>query len=188
MTARIDRRAVMLGGPAAFLLVSAAPPRPMRAPVRLFDALLTDIRAGREVRLISDVIRNRAVAVSFFFTGCSTICPIQSSVLTRTQALLAKEMGRRVAFVSISIDPFGDTPAAIRRFAGAHSAGPNWHFLKASVSTTDAIRRGFDAFASTRNDHPPVLAIGRAGTSAWSRLYGLPQPRAVADELRRWLA
>lgn len=192
MTVGPDRRAVLAGSVGALVCAATAaaarPPAMLRAPVRLVDAPMTDVRRNRPVRLVSDVIGARAVALSFFFTGCSSVCPMQTHLLSRTQGLLARDLGSRIALVSISIDWSGDTPRAIDRFARQHAAGPHWHFLKAPVAVTDAVRRGFDAFDPNRDDHPPVIAVGRAGARDWSRLYGFPEPGTIAAELRRWIA
>lgn len=191
MMARLRRRALLggaLGLGACGLLPAFAAPRPLRAPVTLVETPVLDVHAGREVRLLGDVMRDRAVALSFFFTGCSTVCPVQALAFARAQARLGKVLGPRAVLVSISIDWYGDTEQAIRRFAAAHGAGPHWHFLKAPPERLDAIREGFDAYAPRRDNHPPVFAIGRADSREWSRLYGLPPGDMVADEIRAWLA
>ena len=160
----------------------------LKAPVALVDAEMLDVRRGRKVRLVRDVMGDRVVAVNFFFTGCSTICPVQAMAFTRAQAQLASELGTRAAFVSISIDWFGDTEQAIRKFAKAHRAGNDWHFLKAPTEVVEDVRRGFDSYAPRRDDHPPVVAVGRADAKQWSRLYGLPSGDVIAQEVQEWLS
>ena len=191
MTLRISRRALLgaaIGAGCAGLLPAHAAQRPLRAPVRLVDASMRDVLAARERQLVRQVMRDRVIALNFFFTGCSTVCPVQALALARAQKRLGKVMGTKVALVSISIDWFGDTEAAIRRFAAAHGAGPHWHFLKAPPDVTDPVREGFEAYAPQRDNHPPVLAIGRADSKQWSRFYGLPSGDAIADEIAAWLA
>ena len=160
----------------------------LKAPVTLVDAEMLDVRRGRKVRLVRDVMGNRVIAVNFFFTGCSTVCPVQAMALTHAQARLASALGDKVAFVSISIDWFGDTEQAIRKFAKAHGAGNDWYFLKAPTEVVDEVRRGFDSYAPRRDDHPPVFAVGRADAKQWSRLYGLPSGDVIAREVQAWLS
>ncbi|HEX9188733.1 MAG TPA: SCO family protein, partial [Vicinamibacteria bacterium] len=56
------------------------------------------------------------VAVNFIFTTCTTICPVMSATFAQTRRELGDDAGR-VHFVSISIDPENDTPAALARYA-----------------------------------------------------------------------
>ena len=187
----VGRREVLIGAAGSLALLSSRDARAaaaLRAPVRLGEASLTDVRSGRTVRLVRDIMRDRVVALNFFFTGCSTTCPIQTMALARSQKLLGAMLGPRAALISISIDWLGDTPDRIRRFAGAHAAGPAWYFLKGGPESIDPIRDGFNMFDPRRDEHPAVIAIGTARSTQWSRLYGLPPAEAVAGEMRRWLA
>jgi len=160
--------------------------QPLRAPVELVDATLLDVRARRQVRLVRDVMGERVVALTFFFTGCSTVCPMQSMSLSHAQELLGDLMGEKVVFASVSIDWLGDTAQAIEEFARSHQAGQHWRFLKGSLEIVDKVRRGFDSYDPRRDDHPPVIAVGKVGAPAWSRLYGFPTGQQVAAEVRAW--
>lgn len=160
----------------------------LKAPVRLYDAELLHARTGKSMHVVSEVMRDRVVAMNFVFTVCSSTCPLQSASLARAQRLLGASMGREVTFLSISIDPFNDTPAQLNRFADAHGAGQDWHFFTGNVNAIDTLREGFDLFDPRRDDHPPVIAIGRADASDWSRLYGIPSPEVIVEEVNAWLA
>jgi protein SCO1 len=59
----------------------------------------------------------RTVLVNFVFTGCSTVCPVQTRALVELQQKLPTEMRRQFHILSVSIDPLGDTPAALKSFA-----------------------------------------------------------------------
>lgn len=74
-------------------------------------------------------LRGRTVLLDFIYTTCPGPCPILTSVDVAVQDRLA-DQADRVWFVSISLDPGTDTPAALRRYAeerGADTA--NWSFL-----------------------------------------------------------
>ncbi|MBL8259928.1 MAG: SCO family protein [Candidatus Competibacteraceae bacterium] len=137
---------------------------------------------------MSEVIGDRVAALNFIFTTCAMTCPLQSMSLAKAQALLGAAMGRDVVFVSISLDPYTDTPTRLAAFADAHKAGADWHFFTGEPRLIDELRRGFEAYDPRRDEHPPVIAIGRAVASDWSRLYGLPAPPAIASEVDAWLA
>jgi protein SCO1/2 len=191
MTFSIDRRAFVAGTSSLLLtsgsaIAGAAVPA-ARFPIRLHEMPVLDARSRRRGLLIRDFMRDRVTVLNFMFTGCSTICPMQAALLSAAQRLLAREMDARVVFTSVSIAPLTDTPEALVRFADAHRAGRGWHFLRGALDETQRFQEGVDSLAPRVEDHPPVIAIGRAGAPRWSRLYGAPAPDLIAGEARKWL-
>ncbi len=184
----LSRRDVMLVAAGTGLTIAepVLAGRALRTPVRLSELAARDMRSGRSVRLFRDIVRNRVVVMSFFFTGCSTICPLQSTSLSRAQPMLAALLGSKAVFVSVSLDWWGDTPAAIQKFAQRHNAGPHWHFLKAPPVDVDRLRRGLEAYDSNRDNHPPAILIGKLSAPSWSRLTGAMAPSTLAAEVRAW--
>lgn len=190
MTVILSRRGAMLGAlalPFVPIGASAASGAAARFPVRLRDMMVMDARSRSRLMLMRDLVRDRVAVVSFMFTGCSTVCPIQGALLSGTQPLLGDAMGQSVVFASVSISPLSDTPEALVRFANTHRAGAGWHFVRGGIVETQRFQEGFDSLAPSIEDHPPVIAIGRASSASWSRLYGSPRPKAIAAEVRRWL-
>lgn len=81
-------------------------------------------------------LRGRISVVNFIFTTCPDVCPALTAQMRRLDELLPP--GERPQRVSISVDPLRDTPAALRRYAETHRAGPDWAFLtgdRAAVAT-----------------------------------------------------
>lgn len=190
MTAMFTRRSALSGALALSLAPQAAwaaNRAAARFPVRLRDMMVMDARSRARLMLMRDLVRDRVAVVSFMFTGCSTVCPIQAALLSGTQPLLAGVMGQSVVFASVSISPLSDTPEALVQFANTHRAGAGWHFLRGGIAETQRFQEGFDSLAPRIEDHPPVIAIGRANADSWSRLYGSPRPAAIAAEVRNWL-
>jgi protein SCO1/2 len=101
---------------------------------------LADIGPAPEVRLtdqdgkpfsLSD-LRGKVVVVSFIYTTCGGSCPATTHRLSRIEEVLqsTKLWGKKVEFVSISLDPERDTPEILRRYAETYDADPAaWHFL-----------------------------------------------------------
>ncbi|MBT0670105.1 SCO family protein [Novosphingobium profundi] len=179
--------AVTTAGLLSGLPLSAGDTRAARLPARLFEMTLTEARTRKRMKLLRDAMGDRAVALNFMFTGCSSVCPMQSLLLSRTQKLLGAKMGREVVFLSISLSPIGDTPQKLTAYAKAHDAGPGWLFLAGDFIETNRLQKGFDAFEPNRNNHPPVILVGRANSAKWTRLYGMPKPERIASELNAWL-
>ena len=83
---------------------------------------------GAEVTLGS--LRGKVVAVTFIYTWCPDICPMLTDKMARVQDELGEDFGTKVAFVSITIDPERDTPAALKEYAQAFKANlAGWSFL-----------------------------------------------------------
>jgi protein SCO1/2 len=129
---------------------------------------LTD-SLGRPFRL-SD-LRGRAVVVSFIYTSCNGTCPLTTAGLDRVRSALKSRRlwGKRVDFVSISLDPERDTPDVLRRYAATYRAEPeHWHFLTGPPDRVRAVLKAWDMWArvgpSGVLDHPSrIFLIDPAG-------------------------
>ncbi len=66
----------------------------------------------------------------FIFTTCPGPCPIMTANLAGLQEKVADLGADRVQFLSITCDPFRDSPEALAAYAAAHGADlANWTFL-----------------------------------------------------------
>jgi protein SCO1/2 len=72
--------------------------------------------------------RGRAVLVTFLYTHCPDVCPLIASNL----GIALRRLGSRAARVQVivvSVDPRGDTPAAVARFLRAHQVLGRMQYL-----------------------------------------------------------
>jgi protein SCO1/2 len=144
---------------------------------------------GRPFRLAG--LRGKAVVVSFVFTTCNGTCPLTTAGLDRVRrALKARRLwGKRVDFVSISLDPARDTPDVLRRYAAAYRAEPErWHFLTGPPDRVGAVLRAWDMWArpgpSGAIDHPSrIFLVDPEGRLR--EIYSLEtlDPEGVADDV-----
>lgn len=73
-------------------------------------------------------LRGRMHVASFFFTTCTTICPLLVETLGRAQSALAAQPD--VVLVSFSVTPTIDTPEVLDAFGTAHGIDPaRWALL-----------------------------------------------------------
>lgn len=83
---------------------------------------------GRQLSLKD--LRGRVLAVTFIYTSCADTCPLLTAKMVRLQARLGHDFGRKVFFVSITVDPDRDTPKVLRGYAKSHGASlDGWAFL-----------------------------------------------------------
>ncbi|MFM1847119.1 MAG: hypothetical protein RL417_593 [Pseudomonadota bacterium] len=74
----------------------------------------------------STTLRGKVWLASFFFTSCESVCPM---VIGKMNTLF-ETAPHQIHFVSFSVDPANDTPAALKKYAAKFDADTRrWHFL-----------------------------------------------------------
>ena len=96
-----------------------SPPR-TAPPIRLHDA------DGRPVTLAAQ--RGRYVLVTFLYTRCPDVCPLIAENLNRALTILGRSASD-VRVLAVSVDPKGDTPAAVRAYAKRMHLVPQFRYL-----------------------------------------------------------
>lgn len=113
----------------------ACQPRPA-LPVlgAMADFSLTDQR-GAPVK--DEDLKGKVQIVDFIFTSCPDTCPV---LTTKMSSLQAKIPSPKVGFVSFTVDPERDTPAALDAWATRYHADPaRWRFLTGDVAQLKAV-------------------------------------------------
>lgn len=140
----LRRRALLLGG-AGFAFGAPNGPRaaehegpgPVDPPR---PAPLVDLRdAQGQPRSLTSMLRSRVSAVQLMFTGCSSICPVQGAIFAAVQQALAARPVPGAQLLSLSIDPLGDTPAALQAWRERHGAGSDWLAAVPSAAMLDRL-------------------------------------------------
>jgi protein SCO1 len=139
---------------------------------------------GEPVRFYSDVLKDKVVLISFVFTRCTDVCPMQTQKLAAVQSLLRGWMGRSVHFVSISVDPERDRPEVLREYAGRYNAGPGWTFLTGKKRDVDDVVTRLGQAAKVPQDHTSLFIVGNAKTGRWMKLHPDTTSVAIAEHLR----
>ena len=113
-------------------------PLPEIGPAPAFALMSQD---GKPVTLIG--LRGKVVAVNFFYTACPDICPLLTQKLVEVQDALGEDFGKKIAFVSITVDPEHDTPEVLKDYAAAWEAKTaGWSFLSGPPEAVrDVVRR-----------------------------------------------
>jgi len=157
------------------------------------DVTLTT-QHGKQVKFY-DLIKGKIVAIDLIYTNCQYSCPLETARLARMQQLLGDRMGREVFFISISIDPEHDTPAALKAYAEKYDAGPGWIFLTGKMADIDLLSRKLGLWSDpkeTQDGHTPMLLLGNEATGQWTRTSALDNPaytaRIISDWFTSWKA
>jgi cytochrome oxidase Cu insertion factor (SCO1/SenC/PrrC family) len=94
------------------------------------------------------------------------VCPITAAKFRAAQKMIGVDA---YAFVAVSVDPDGDTPAAVRAFSESHELGAGWHYLIGTRGQLQVVwaAYGVGAFASATGmgvDHnDAIFVIDRQG-------------------------
>jgi protein SCO1/2 len=100
-----------------------------------------------------DDLRGKVVAVTFIYTECPDICPMLTQKMVQVQDELGREFGKKIAFVSISLDPEHDTPEVLKDYAQFWGAKPDgWSFLTGSLDAVRDVTRRYGVFFSKKED------------------------------------
>jgi protein SCO1 len=135
--------------------------------------------------------------VYFGYTFCPDVCPVDAQAIGQAVKLFEKADKVRAAKLTaifITGDPARDTPAALKEFLG--NFHPRFVGLTGSEADVDAVVRAYGAIVTRQKpnaqggylvDHSRnAVLFGPQGQP----LVILPQgegPKAIADELARWV-
>jgi protein SCO1 len=82
------------------------------------------------VRLALKDLRGKMLAITFIFASCADTCPLLTAKMAGIQDRLGADFGKKIYFVSITVDPERDTPEVLKQYAEGHKANPaGWAFL-----------------------------------------------------------
>ncbi|MBH3409398.1 SCO family protein [Pseudomonas putida] len=143
---------------------------------------------GKTVRFFDDLIKDKVVAINFIFTGCSDSCPVETARLRQVQKILGDRVGKDIFLYSISIDPYNDTPATLKRYAEKFGIGPGWPLLTGAPEAIDPLRRRLGRYIEglengRSRDHNLSLIIGNQATGRWMKASPFESPYILADRL-----
>ena len=115
--------------------------------VPAFDFINQDSQA-----ITNDFYKGKVYVVEFFFSSCTTICPIMNRNMLQVSQEFASQENFGIA--SISIDPSFDTPQVLKAYASRYKAThPNWNFLTGDKDTIHKLsNEGFKLFAAQDKD------------------------------------
>ena len=141
--------------------------RPVPVELKVPNIEVID-QQGQQLRLNSDVIKNRTAVISSFFTTCTSFCPLTQQNLGRLAKVLGKRMGNDVVFISVSIDPVNDTPARMKEWSEKFHTGPGWTLASGSKNDIETLLKSLGLYVELAGRHQSAVIIGNPGTG-WTR-------------------
>jgi len=153
-------------------------------------ALIPDAKVfnqdGQQVRLYTDLIKDKVVLLNFFYANCGYVCPMQGEILSRLQARLGARLGTDVFLISISIDPQRDDPRRLREWANLQQVKPGWTLV---TSNNAEMRKMIEDFTGNKPGpkevHASFIFIGNDSTETWTDAEGLTSPEHLISLIDR---
>jgi protein SCO1/2 len=129
------------GGSSGFAGGELSPPR--TTP----DFTLTD-QSGEKVSLADQ--RGKLVLLTFLYTNCPDVCPLITQNLNQALQMLGPKRDD-VRVLAVSVDPEGDTPQAVDKYAKAHHLLPEFHYLIGTKDELTHVWKDYDVAAVARD-------------------------------------
>ena len=155
-----------------------------KSQVRIPDVWLTDQNGARH-RLHSDLIEGKSVMIQFFFTSCTTVCPVLATVFRGVQDRAGDRLGDDLHLISISVDPVVDTPERLAAFAKHHGAKEGWTFLTGDPDDIRDVLTSFGVYTRKKEEHSSLAVIGHQPSGTWLYNSGFSSPDSLLGLLKQ---
>ena len=166
--------ALLLGAPLAFAEDEETRAREYFTNLELIN------QDGETVRFFDDVLKDKVVVINFIFTNCKGACPLITHKLTLVRDGLEGKIGDPIQFVTLSLDPTRDTPAAMKEFAKTHHADhEGWTFLTGKSENLDNIIKRLGQFTDDLEAHSTMMLVGNVKSAHWMKI----QPQEMAPQI-----
>jgi protein SCO1/2 len=138
-------------------------------PARQAPAI--DLRSYQGQRVTLAQYRGRAVLVTFLYANCPDVCPLIASNLRVALNLLGAR-AKQAQVIAVSVDPRGDTPAAVARFLKTHEMAGRMQYLIGSARELARTWAAWDVGSKREVSQPDLVAHDALvyGVSASGRL------------------
>ena len=138
---------------------------------------------GKKIRF-RQLIKGKVVALNFIFTTCKTICPPMGANFTGLKKLMDDRVkSSELMMITISIDPDTDTPDRLKAWSEKFEAGPGWTLLTGKKQDVFELLKSLEVYSAVKEEHAPLVLLGKEGTDRWIRANGLSDPKQLANTL-----
>jgi protein SCO1 len=146
------------GGSGRFAGGELNPPQPTP------DFTLTD-QSGQKVSMADQ--RGKLVLVTFLYTNCPDVCPLITQNLNQALQMLGPTRDD-VRVLAVSVDPEGDTPQSVDKYAKTHHLLPEFHYLIGTRDELTQVWKDYDVAAVASDpalvDHTAyTMLVDRSG-------------------------
>lgn len=102
--------------------------------------------------------RGRYTLVTFLYVNCPDVCPLIAEQLNTALKRLGPSRGE-VSVLAVSVDPKGDTAAAVRRFVALHRLLPQFRYLRGTAAQLQPVWASYHVAADPQHG---TTAVGHS--------------------------
>ena len=140
--------------------------------VKIPDLVVRD-QDGRKVRFYSDLIKDKVVVLSFFYTSCAYACPMQGKTFSKLQSLLGERLGKSVFLISVTTDPANDDPAKLKAWGRRYGVRSGWTLVTGDETEMNKLLIPFTGSPAGGGMHLPATFIGNDKRGFWTSGVGV---------------
>ena len=141
-------------------------------------------QTGTPHRFVHDLIDGKIAVVSFVFTGCSTVCSPIGANMGALDEMLGRRVGAAVSLVSVTLDPFNDTPAQLAKWRAQFDSAPGWKLLTGDPDKVDRLLHAMRQGVGDITQHDALLWVGDPRSGDWTRVSALAAPDTLAAMIK----
>jgi protein SCO1/2 len=138
---------------------------------------------GSTTTLAKELEGDKPVILAFIYTSCTTVCPVTSQIMSKTQDLLGPDL-KKVRMLSISIDPEYDTAERLLAYSQKFGALPQWQHYTGTLANSVTIQKAFGAYRGDKMNHVPLMFVNGGGKKKWVQIEGFPSAEQLVKEYR----
>ncbi|WP_081978172.1 SCO family protein [Methylotenera sp. N17] len=113
-------------------------------------------------------LNHKITLFNFIYTQCSAVCPVQTKALAEILEGLPNNIKSRVVFVSVSLDPWNDTPTKLKAFAHRmHAEANNWAFITGNPADIVTVTERLKLFGTDPKKLKQVVRPDDHTTHLW---------------------
>lgn len=101
----------------------------------------------------------RPALVTFLYTDCPDVCPLTAQEISLALDRVGPDAAGRIDVVAISVDPRGDTPAAVREFLARHRLTSRMRYIIGSKAELAPL---WSSWHIAAQQGPPTASIHSA--------------------------
>jgi cytochrome oxidase Cu insertion factor (SCO1/SenC/PrrC family) len=136
---------------------------------------------GRKLHFYSDLIKDKVVVLSFFYTSCAYSCTVQGQTFSKLQSLLGDRLGKSVFLISVSTDPAKDVPAQLKSWGKRYDVQSGWTLVTGNPAEMNRLLVPFTGEPAGSGMHLPSTFIGNDKTGVWTSASGVFDPQVLLN-------
>jgi len=140
--------------------------------IKIPDLVLRD-QDGRKVRFYSDLIKDKVIVLTFFYTSCTSVCTRQGKVLSELQSLLGERLGESVFLISVTMDPLKDNPQQLKAWGAHYKIKPGWTLVTGDEAEMNKLLIRFTGTKAGGGMHIPATFIANDKKGLWTSGVGV---------------